>query len=277
MRGRMWLVLALAIVSGLAAGYLALRYLQPRMSPAMARPTATTPVIVAARDLPAGTLLAPADLKTVAWPASSAPRGHARTTAEVVGRGLITPLVADEPLLASRLAGREAGGGMSIVIPEGMRAVSVEVDDVIGVAGFVLPGTRVDVLVTLNPGRDEETSTTRIILQNVEAIAVGQTTTRDAQGTPQSVPVITLLVTPEEAEMLTLAATEGQIHLALRNIADMAEVETPGIKAAALVAGTRASDAPPAPLRRRVVAPRPPGQSVITYKGSERTVETFEQ
>jgi pilus assembly protein CpaB len=271
----MWLVLALAIFSGLAAGYLMLTYLQPRMVPAIARPQATTQVVVATRDLAAGTVLAATDVKTVEWPEVSAPRGHARTTSEVVGRGLVTAVAADEPLLAGKLAGREAGGGLSIVIPEGMRAVSVKVDDVIGVAGFVLPGTRVDVLATLSPSGDQQAATTRIILQNVQAIAAGQTTTRDAEGTPQSVPVITLLVTPEEAEMLTLAATKGQIHLALRNLMDTAEVETPGVKTAALAAGAAATAPSAAPVRRRASAPRAPDQSVITYNGSERSVATF--
>jgi pilus assembly protein CpaB len=155
-----------------------------------------------------------------------------------------------------------------------MRAVSVKVDEVIGVAGFVLPGTRVDVLVTLSDGGDREEAATRVILQNVRTVASGQTIQKDANGEPQNATVITLLVTPEESEKLTLAATEGQIQLALRNTLDMAEVETDGIKAATLVR----TEAPPQPARPAARGPRRAtggGTSVITYNGAERTVTTF--
>jgi pilus assembly protein CpaB len=155
-----------------------------------------------------------------------------------------------------------------------MRAVSVKVDEVIGVAGFVLPGTRVDVLVTLTPSADREEAATRVILQNVQALASGQTIQRNANGEPQAATVITLLVTPEQAEKLTLAATEGQIQLALRNTLDMAEVETTGIKAATLVR----MEAPPQPAAGSAArGPRRAagGTSVITYNGAERTVTTF--
>lgn len=275
MRKSMWTVLALAIVIGLAAGYLALNYVQPRTSPTVAGSQATIPVVVAQRDLPAGAILRPSDVKMVEWPAAGAPRGHASSASQVVGQGLILPVSADEPLLASKLAARGAGGGLPIVIPEGMRAVTVKVDDVIGVAGFVLPGTRVDVVVTFNPGRDQEQATSRIILQNVEAVAAGQTTQRDEKGTPKSVPVITLLVTPEQAETLTLAATEGQIQLALRNMLDMAEVETPGVTGRALVGRSQPAQPAAAPVRRKAAAPRPSSQSVVTYNGSQRSVESF--
>jgi pilus assembly protein CpaB len=156
-----------------------------------------------------------------------------------------------------------------------MRAVSVKVDEVIGVAGFVLPGTRVDVLVTLTPSADRDEAATRVILQNVQALASGQTIQRNANGEPQTATVITLLVTPEQAEKLTLGATEGQIQLALRNTLDMAEVETEGIKAATLVR----TAAPPQPAAQSSArAPRRTssgGTSVITYNGAERTVTTF--
>jgi len=271
---RKWMALVLALVSGGAAGYLALGYMNRPLSPRSASANAMSHIVVASRDLPLGTVIAPGDVKQIEWPSLTVPPGYAASEEDVIGRGLITPVSANEPLMTAKLADKEAGGGLPIVIPEGMRAVSVKVDEVIGVAGFVLPGTRVDVLVTLTPGADRDEAATRVILQNVQALASGQTIQRNANGEPQTATVITLLVTPEQAEKLTLAATEGHIQLALRNTLDMAEVETDGIKAATLV---RTGAAPqPAPSSGR--APRRStggGTSVITYNGAERTVTTF--
>lgn len=270
---RKWMALVLALVSGGAAGYLALGYMNKPLSPRSASASATTQIVVAARDLALGTVLAPGDVKTIAWPSVTVPPGYAGSEEQVVGRGLITPVSANEPLMTAKLADKEAGGGLPIVIPEGMRAVSVKVDEVIGVAGFVLPGTRVDVLVTLSDNSGREEAATRVILQNVRTLASGQTIQKNANGEPQTATVITLLVTPEEAEKLTLAATEGAIQLALRNTLDMAEVETDGIQTTTLVR----TEAPPQPAARPAARGprRPSGTSVITYNGAERTVTTF--
>ncbi len=270
---RKWMALVLALVSGGAAGYLALGYMNKPLSPRSASASATTQIVVAARDLALGTVLAPGDVKTIAWPSVTVPPGYAGSKEQVVGRGLITPVSANEPLMTAKLADKEAGGGLPIVIPEGMRAVSVKVDEVIGVAGFVLPGTRVDVLVTLSDNSEREDAATRVILQNVRTLASGQTIQKNANGEPQTATVITLLVTPEEAEKLTLAATEGAIQLALRNTLDMAEVETDGIQTTTLV---RTEAAPQPAARPTARGPRrPSGTSVITYNGAERTVTTF--
>ncbi|HJR53701.1 MAG TPA: Flp pilus assembly protein CpaB [Gemmatimonadota bacterium] len=270
---RKWMALVLALVSGGAAGYLALGYMNKPLSPRSASASATTQIVVAARDLALGTVLAPGDVKTIAWPSVTVPPGYAGSEEQVVGRGLITPVSANEPLMTAKLADKEAGGGLPIVIPEGMRAVSVKVDEVIGVAGFVLPGTRVDVLVTLSDNSGREEAATRVILQNVRTLASGQTIQKNANGEPQTATVITLLVTPEEAEKLTLAATEGAIQLALRNTLDMAEVETDGIQTTTLV---RTEAAPQPASRPTARGPRrPSGTSVITYNGAERTVTTF--
>ena len=270
---RKWMALVLALVSGGAAGYLALGYMNKPLSPRSASASATTQIVVAARDLALGTVLAPGDVKTIAWPSVTVPPGSAGSKEQVVGRGLITPVSANEPLMTAKLADKEAGGGLPIVIPEGMRAVSVKVDEVIGVAGFVLPGTRVDVLVTLSDNSEREDAATRVILQNVRTLASGQTIQKNANGEPQTATVITLLVTPEEAEKLTLAATEGAIQLALRNTLDMAEVETDGIQTTTLV---RTEAAPQPAARPTARGPRrPSGTSVITYNGAERTVTTF--
>ena len=272
---RKWFALVLALASGGAAGYLALTMMDqtPLAAADSGKQGPTTRVVVASRDLPVGAVLAPGDLKVVDWPATALPPGYAQDPAGLVGRGLITAVSANEPLLARKVASKEEGGGLPIVIPEGMRAVSVKVDEVVGVAGFVLPGTRVDVLATLseNSGRDE--AATRVILKNVQALAAGQTIQRDAEGTPQTVTVITLLVSPEEAEKLTLAATEGRIQLALRNTLYMTQVDTKGVDAANLVQSSPAA-APSRPARGRVSRPAS-GTTVVTYNGAERTVTTF--
>jgi pilus assembly protein CpaB len=270
---RKWFALVLALASGGAAGYLALNYMQ---QPLAARPTpssSTARVVVASRDLPLGAVLSSADVKVVEWPASALPRGYVNDPQAVIGRGLITAVSAHEPLLPTKMASKEEGGGLTIVIPQGMRAVSVKVDEVVGVAGFVLPGTRVDVLATLSAGGREDAAT-RVILQNVQALAAGQTIQRDAEGKPQTVTVITLLVDPEQAEKLTLAATEGQIQLALRNTLDMGEIETQGVEVGRLVK-TSPVAAPRSQTARGPRAPRQPGTTVITYNGAERTVTTF--
>jgi pilus assembly protein CpaB len=272
---RKWMALVLALVSGGTAGYLAMNYLGSRSAtPAVAGAPGRTPVVVAAQQLQLGSVVGPADVKVVDWPASNVPSGYATSVEQVVGRGVIQPVSINEPLLAGKLAAKEEGGGLPIVIPEGMRGVSVKVDEVIGVAGFVLPGTRVDVLVTINPQNDAEEATTRVILQNVQVLTAGQTIQKDAEGTPQTVTVITLLVSPEQAEELTLAATEGRIHLALRNTLDMAEVETDGVKAGQLVKTVEPVQAA-APRVRRSGAPRRSGTTIVTFNGTQRSETTF--
>lgn len=273
-RTRIWIVLTLALVSGAVAGYLALNLLQNRAVAGLPTAAGTTRVVVAVRDLTAGSIVNGADVKTVAWPTASVSDAYARSEAEVVGRGLTEPVSADEPVMKSKLADESQGGGLGIVIPKGMRALSVNVDEVIGVAGFVQPGSRVDVLVTLNPTSERSDARSKVVLQNVVALATGQATERDPQGAPKDVPVITLLVTPEQAEKLSLASTEGRIQLALRNTLDVDEVATTGARAAGLVAPERT--ATPAP--RRAAGPvqrQPAAHSVVTYDGSERKVTTF--
>ncbi|HEY7473041.1 MAG TPA: Flp pilus assembly protein CpaB [Gemmatimonadota bacterium] len=270
-RKRMIVVLGLALLAGIGAGFAVLRYLQTPTE-SLATQTSTRPVVVAARDVAAGSILQPLDIKVVEWPADLAPASYPSDQSAVLGRGLLAHVQADEPILESKLANRGAGGGLPVVIPEGMRAISVKVDEVIGVAGFVLPGTRVDVLATFAVGGYSEDAVTRVILQNVEALAAGQTTQPDAQGKPQTVPVITLLVTPEEAEDLTLAATQGQIQLALRGTLDQQNVTTDGSHVGGLVRGSQ-----PQPTRRAAAPSKPAtsGQQVITYNGSEKTVTAF--
>ena len=268
---RFWLMLLGATFSGLLAGYVALIYVNSEPAPLEAAVPSQT-IVVASRDLPAGTIVRREDLETLEWPGSAMPEGFANQAGEVVGRGLVVEVRKSEPMVEWKLADKEAGGGLPITIPEGMRAVSVEVDEVIGVAGFVLPGTRVDVLATVMPTNDRRQITTRIILQNVPALAADQVYQRDMEGEPQPVTVVTLLVTPEEAEALTLAATEGRIQLALRNTLDSESVATEGRRIASLVAGDGSSSSPRAPS---AAAPRRPDRVVESYEGGQRTLLTF--
>ncbi|MDH3271197.1 MAG: Flp pilus assembly protein CpaB [Gemmatimonadota bacterium] len=269
---RYWWMLLGATASGLLAGYVALVYVSKEPAPLQAAvPTQT--IVVAARDLPAGAIVRREDVETVDWPGSALPEGVATQAGEVVGRGLITEIKKNEALLDAKLAQKEAGGGMSITIPEGMRAVSVEVDEVIGVAGFVLPGTRVDVLVTVMPGNDRSRTTTRIILQNIRAIAADQKYQQDVDGEPQYVTVVTLLVSPQQAEELTLAATEGRIQLALRNTLDSEVVDTQGRRITSLIAGGSAAQT--GTTSSSAATPVAPERTIESYEGGRRTLLKF--
>jgi pilus assembly protein CpaB len=181
-KNRLILVLLLAVVTGGLAGWLALSQLSRQ---AVASPTpdrsGRVRLAVAARDLPLGSLLRTEDVRLIDWPGDVLPLGYAGNTAELVGRGLMAPVRANEPLLSSKLADRESGGGMPILIPDGMRAVSVRVDEVIQVAGFVTAGTRVDVVVTLSQGNDAPT-VSRVILQNVRCWPPGRRSSATPRG-----------------------------------------------------------------------------------------------
>jgi pilus assembly protein CpaB len=224
-------------------------------------------VVIAARDMDVGHVVTAQDVRLAAWPSQILPEGYSSTPAEVVGRGVLTPLKLNEPMLSGKLALKEAGGGLPIMIPEGERAMSVKVDQVIGVAGFLLPGTRVDVLVTLDQVANINEPITQIILQNLVVLTAGQVIERDTDGEPQQVPVVTLLVTPEDAEKLTLATSKGRIQLALRNTLDMDSVKTPGVRPAGLLR-------PQQVVRRSGGPVRPASINVEVYRGPERTSET---
>ena len=272
MQRRVVIILALALLSGGLAAYLAFTYLREPPAEEGEGPAATTDVVVAARPMNVGYVLSQEDVKVVEWPGESLPSGYAADVSEVVDRGLITPVAANEPLLSGKLARAEAGGGLPITIPEGMRAISVAVNEVIGVAGFVLPGTRVDVLVTAaEPGGGTED--TQIVLQDVEVLSSGQMIERNRQGQPQTASVVTLLVTPEQAETLTLAADQGQLQLALRNTLDRDTVATEGQVVSNLLPRWRTTQAAPQP---RQVRRAPPRRQVEVYRGPDRSTTTVD-
>jgi pilus assembly protein CpaB len=276
---RPWFMLLLALTSGIVAALLALRYLRERTTPLMADEPKRVPIVLSARSLPVGAVVTDRDLKIVSWPGDAVPSGYIRSVKDAVGRGVITPLAENEPLLASKMSTKDAGGGLPIIIRDGMRAVSVRVDEVIGVAGFVLPGTRVDVLLTLDKGENRPQAVTRTLLQNVQTLAAGQSVTRDKEGKPQTVTVITLLVTPDDAELLALAAKEGRLQLALRNTLDTLAVSTSGARSDKLTPGASSASTPNRSQRTRpaVTTPRANPTVVEGYRGGERTLTTFQK
>ncbi|HTM51635.1 MAG TPA: Flp pilus assembly protein CpaB [Bryobacteraceae bacterium] len=238
--------------------------------PASAKtPTATVHVALANRDLELGTVLKEDDIKLAEWP-GVAPLGATSKPQDLVGRGVTTMIYAKEPIIESRLAPKGAGGGLAAMIPPGMRAVGVRVNEVVGVAGFVVPGMRVDILISGNlPGGNGNVGTlTRTLLQNIEVLSAGQDFKKDAEGKPVLVQVVNLLVTPEQAEQLSLAAQQTAIQLVLRNPLDRAAAKTPGTalshlflggKMPPLQAKSEVTSAPtrPRPIRTAAVAPAP--------------------
>jgi pilus assembly protein CpaB len=270
-----WLMLLLALTSGGLAAWLALRYLRQQATPLLAE-APKGEVVLATRDLPVGHMVEEGDVKVVGWPGEALPEGFLGTTAGAVGRGVIVPLRPNEPLLESKLAPKDGGGGLPVAITEGMRALSVRVDEVISVAGFVVPGTRVDVLLTMPDPNSAGQPTTKVILQNVQALAAGQSIEKDKDGKPQPVGVLTVLVTPEQAESLALASNQGKIQLALRNTLDTLHIKTDGAR------GTLFSVRAPAVAGRpnrgpRSITPQPRSAETVIegYNGGVRTLLKF--
>lgn len=283
-RRRIFMVFVLAIAAGSALALGTYNYVQ-QMPASAGNTIPTQPVVVAAADLQIGAELRRDDLKVIDWPASAAPQGVFTTLDEVIGRGLVLPLIENEPVLPMKLAPREAGAGLPPVIPAGLRALSVRVNEVIGVAGYVLPGTRVDVLATLNPTEIRTDVMSKVVLSNVQVLAAGTKIEQSADGgKPTPVTVVTLLVNPLEAERLTLASTEGKIQLALRNPLDQEAPSTTGIKPAALLGSAAPVRQPATRTARTTTAPAPPPPptgpdlpSVEIIRGDKRTREVVRQ
>jgi len=236
-------------------------------------------VVVAADDLQVGTKVEDKDVRLVRFPAADLPLGCFRQKTKVVGRGVVLPIARGEFILPNKLAGENAGYGLPALIPPGMRAVSVRVNDTTSVSGFVLPGTRVDVLLTGNPqGSNEQQTTT--VLENVAVLATGQRLERNTAGEPQSAPVITLLVSPDDAQKLTLASNQGHIQLALRNPLDTRREDLASAKSAALYKNVSEPAPTPAPRQPRRVAvqvlpPTPSSYTVEVYKGDKKEESKF--
>ena len=242
------------------------------------KPAQMKQIVVADHPIQLGTRLEANNLRLISWPADEAIAGSFTRVEDCAGRALLTSLAGNEPVLESKLAPKEAGAGLPATIPEGMRAVSVAVNEVNGVAGFVIPGTMVDILVT---GRlsaktaNADDNITRVILENVRVLAAGQQVEQDRDGKPQKVPVVTLLVTPEDATKLTMASTEGKIQLALRNTIDAKLTNPPPVLQTVLFTGPAAA----APVRtsvRKAVSADPPPYTVEVITGSKKETKTFD-
>jgi len=248
-------------------------------------------VVIAARPLQVGVSIKPDDVKIVRMPDEAFPKGGFGKVEEVIDRPVVSNILMEEPILEGRLAQRGSGLGLAPVIPVGMRAVSVRVNEVVGVAGFVLPGMHVDVLVTGRPPEGEKTTITTTVLQNITVLSAGQTIQSDPAGQAINAPVVTLLVTPQQAEVLTLAGNETKIQLVLRNSSDDNIAETTGKQIQELYRragyqpggdadGARVRKvkerppAPPPPVEVKPVAPpAPEPEQVVVIRGTKRTVE----
>jgi pilus assembly protein CpaB len=276
-RNRLLMIGFLALAIGAGVSFFVYRTLEG----GRAKSVAGEDVLVAANDLQVGTKIEEKDVKYVHFPSAELPVGVFHRKDRLLGRGVILPISRGEFILTNKLAAENAGYGLPSLIPPGMRAVSVRVNDTSSVAGFVLPGTRVDVLLTGNPeGVSQEETTT--VLENVAVLATGQKLERNAAGEPQTTPVITLLVSPDDAQKLTLATNQGKIQLALRNPLDTKQQELAAARADALykMAAAPVPTEAPRPKVKHTAAPAPPPAmaapyTVEIYKGDKKEDTKF--
>jgi pilus assembly protein CpaB len=275
MNRRLLNILLIAFVVAAGCSYIVFRLVGTRLSGS--RQT-TARVIAAATDIKIGSVLRDADLTTLEI-AGTLPKGAILKKEDAIGRGVISNLYLGEPILENRLAAPGSGGGLAATIPQGMRATAVKVNDVVGVAGFVTPGMRVDVLISGNPpGQTNSAQGTlvRTLLQNIEVLSAGTDIQRDAEGKPQQVQVVNLLVTPEQAEILSLATNETHIQLVLRNPLDTKMDKPPGTALAQLFTGV----APPKPTvvaGHKVSKPASPSHIYLVevFNGSKKSETKF--
>jgi pilus assembly protein CpaB len=256
---RLALVLAVALT---AAGLASLVVYQVVSAiPVREVEVASLHAVVAAKSIPVGTIVTSDHVKVVPWPARNPVPGSFATIDKVVNRGAIVEVAENEPLTESKLAPLGAGGGLPPTIPEGMRAISVRTNEVVGVAGFVIPGTRVDVVVTVKERGANSEPISRAVVSNVQVLTAGTRFDQEkarAENKPIPSTVVTLLVTPQDAERISLAASEGQITLTLRNPLDIAKTTTSGVRMANLLAEPAAPVVPKRVEGRRVVVQAPP-------------------
>src|ERR1039458_2075961 len=270
-RSRLLMIGGLALAVGLLVAFTV--YNKLRTSSGSNSSEREVRVVVAADDVLVGVKLEAHDVRVIALPQSAAPPGAFSDPAKVVGRGAILPIGKGDFILPSKLAALNAGTGLPSLIPQGMRAVSVRVNDVVSVAGFVQPGTRVDVLATGNQGSGNDRQTTTA-LENVAVIAVGKTLDRSSSDA-QTAPVITLLVSPDDAQKLALVSQEGRIQLSLRNPLDTKKGGIGATRTSSLYLGEKPVATEPKPKAHKVVAkgstpPPPAPYTVEMIRGSKR-------
>ena len=273
-RSRLLLIGIVALALGAFVSFTVYRNLQSRTG------SDTAPgvdVVIAAGDIQVGAKIEDKDVKVVRFPSGDLPPSCFHLKSSVVGRGVVLPIAKGEFVLPLKLAGENAGYGLPSLIPPGMRAVSVRVNEVVSVAGFVLPGTRVDVLLTGNPSGASEQQTTTV-LENVAVIATGQRLERNAAGDPQSTPVITLLVSPDDAQKLTLASTQGRIQLALRNPLDTKQQDLASMRTNSLYKNVSAPMPVVRERHKRKTVQLPPAPDLYTVeviRGNKTDLQKF--
>ncbi|HEU5342120.1 Flp pilus assembly protein CpaB [Edaphobacter sp.] len=277
MNRRIFIILLSAFIIAVACSYAVYKLVGHRIAGTR---QVTTRVVAAAADIKLGSILKDSDLSTIEI-TGTLPKGVILKKQDAIGRGVLSNLYAGEPIFDNRLAMPGSGGGLAATIPQGMRAAAVKVNDVVGVAGFVTPGMRVDVLISGNPpgasNNSSQGALSKTILQNIQVLSAGTDIQRDSEGKPQQVQVVNLLVSPEQAELLTLASTEARIQLVLRNPLDT-QIATPPVTATAqLYTGATSMPAvKPAVVHR--AAPKAPASRVYVVEvlnGSKRTEQKF--
>jgi pilus assembly protein CpaB len=256
------------LVSGVFTLWLSQRFTKTKPAPVVQK----SQYVTAAANLEAGQIIKAENLHLIDWPASMPLQGAFTTTQPLVGRVVLYPLAAGEPILERQLSSPGSGNGMAVKIPDGMRALSLRTDEVVGVAGFLLPGTHVDVLVTLHPTNSPDPLTTTV-LQDAEVLATGQKTEPDPEGKPVTATVVTILVDPQTAERVVLASTQGTLHFVLRNGSDSDQAKNTPILLSQL-SGTPQ----PAPVHvvEKVVRAVPKPYTVETFLGPTVKTDNFQ-
>ena len=276
MNRRLLTVLTIAFLVAGACSFLVYRLVGKRVTSAQKQ--TTTRVVAASSDIKLGSVLTSADLGTIEI-AGTPPKGTILKPQDAIGRGVVSDLYQGEPILDTRLASLGSGGGLAATIRKGMRACAVKVDEVVGVAGFVTPGMRVDVLISGNPPGMSNSATgpeVRTLLQNIEVLSAGTDIQKDTEGKPNKVQVVNLLVAPEQAEVLSLASAQTHIQLVLRNPLDTETGKLPGTALSNLFGE---SDRPPAKVTTIAASahkPAPPIYSIVVFNGAQRSEQKFE-
>lgn len=248
---------------------------------ANAQQTRAAQIVVAAADLSVGATLSQKDVTMLDWYSDALPSGAYTKTDAVIGHPLLYPMSAKEPILQRDLGVEGAGIGLAGKIPEGMRAVAIRSNEIIGVAGFLYPGSRVDLLMTFTPPGGNNLPVTETVLQNVEVLTAGQTIEPDPQGKPQSVNVVTLLLSPQDSQKLQLASAQGNIQFVLRSGADqktMAELRPTRLDELVMGSGKPAAPVVAAPGVKhapRKAAPQEPIYMLEVIQGTQRSVQKF--
>ena len=276
------------VFAGLAA-WLTYGYLQKEID--SVKSVQPERIVVAAADIPIGTVISQPQVRVASWPKDSIPPGSAQLTDAVVNRVAIRPITRGDAVTEQKLKPKSGGAGsgfMTYVVPEGHRAVTVAVNEVAGVAGFLTPNDRVDVIVTTQVPGNEKESISKIILENVPILATGQVTDQK-EGKPVVVPTVTLDLSPADSEKLVLAASKGPLQMLLRNITDSAQVNSKGATISKVLSGMERLPAPtpaaaPKPVRvarnaprpaPAVKAPPPPTHTLIIIRGTEKSSKEY--